>query len=69
MGINKRKTKLMKNNQTAFGSSCFIFDKLDLSGKVDQLFTVIIAQMIKKFSFPQNQKMVSENRNKVSETP
>jgi len=69
IGINKRKTKLMKNNQTAFGSSCFIFDKLYLSGKVDQLFTVIIAQMIKNFFFPQNQKMVSEHRNKVSETP
>jgi len=39
----------MKNNQTAFGSSCFIIYKLDLSGKVDQLFTIIIAYMIKNF--------------------
>src|SRR3990167_6313234 len=58
IGMNDRKTKLMKNNQTAFGLSCCIIYKLDLSGKVDQLFTIIIAQMIKKFSFPQNQKMV-----------
>src|SRR3989344_8446967 len=51
IGTNDRKTKLVKNNQTAFGSSCFIIYKLDLSGKVDKLFTIIIAQMIKNFSF------------------
>jgi len=53
IGMNNRKTKLKKKNQTAFGSSCFIIYKLNLlSGKVDQLFTIIIAYMIKNFLSP-----------------
>jgi len=56
VGMNDRKTKLMKNNQTAFGLSCCIIYKLDLSGKIDQLFTIIIAQMIKKFSSPKRNR-------------
>jgi len=46
---NQRKTKPIKNNQTALGSSCFIINKLDLSEKVDQLFTIIIARVFKIF--------------------
>jgi hypothetical protein len=33
MGKKERKTKLTKNNQSAFGSSCFIIYKLDSKWK------------------------------------
>ena len=38
IGMNDRKTKLMKNNQTAFGSSCFIdYEFNDFNRKADRL--------------------------------
>src|SRR3989344_9215636 len=59
--VNHHKTKLMKNNQTAFGSSCFIvYEFNDFNRKADDLslshyntfLSTHMIKRIKKFSSP-----------------